>query len=563
MKRILPYLIFLAVCFLSAYPLFHNLDKLTLRMWDESRIAVNAFEMKHNGNYIVPYYEDKPDMWNTKPLLLTWSIVASTKLFGDNEFGIRFPSALCAFLLTIFLYLFFRFYLQDTLGAVVAALSLITFYGYIEYHVARNGDFDSMLTTFTFMCTTSLFIGFFRRSNQWLVLASVFMVLGFLTKGIAAGIVLPGAFLYFVASKNGFKELFKSRIIVFTAAAIVFSFLYYLLRESVNPGFLANVVSNEITGRYLNAAEGHQQPFIFYVKSLYDRGIDGWFTIFIVCIFLGFINTNQRIRSFHLYTILILLVFLSIHSLSSTKLPWYIAPVYPHIAVVIGIGLSSLIQKIQSALLKNYSQNYVLLAISIPLLIFYFKYPYKNIGNTSVRARKEQTYPELFFGDKIKDYLQRSNSSKNISIAHEDYNSSLEYYVRKFRADDFTLSKKHFKASFEQGEIVLACEKNVIDHFTNEYQIEYIINEQNYWVFKILKQNTIQISDQLLRESAVALESKMKEIASIPDWNSSIREKAKKNNTPFEEQLRLDAIWVLENDKKISSDVANHLRAKK
>jgi hypothetical protein len=54
---------------LCYFTLFHQLGHLTLRTYDESRNAIHAINMYADGNYLIRYFEDKPDMWETKPPL--------------------------------------------------------------------------------------------------------------------------------------------------------------------------------------------------------------------------------------------------------------------------------------------------------------------------------------------------------------------------------------------------------------------------------------------------------------------------------------------------------------
>lgn len=88
---------------LIGIPLFQYLDYLPVRVWDESRTAVNAYEMYQHGNYLVPTYNEEPDMWNTKPPLMVWLQVFSMKLLGTNEFSLRLPSAFAALVTCILL----------------------------------------------------------------------------------------------------------------------------------------------------------------------------------------------------------------------------------------------------------------------------------------------------------------------------------------------------------------------------------------------------------------------------------------------------------------------------
>lgn len=103
---------FLTVLFISAFavacyfPLFLHLDHMSVRLWDEGRRAVNAFEMAQSGNYLVTSYEGKPEMWGTKPPFLLWCQVFFMKIIGYNEVALRLPSALAALATIIMLVLF-------------------------------------------------------------------------------------------------------------------------------------------------------------------------------------------------------------------------------------------------------------------------------------------------------------------------------------------------------------------------------------------------------------------------------------------------------------------------
>ncbi len=70
--------------------------------------------MLNNGNFIVTYFEDKPDMWNTKPPLLIWIQVLFMKFVGVNELAVRLPSAIAAFFTCITI-LIFSFMLFETI----------------------------------------------------------------------------------------------------------------------------------------------------------------------------------------------------------------------------------------------------------------------------------------------------------------------------------------------------------------------------------------------------------------------------------------------------------------
>ena len=78
---------------IASIPLFIHLDVLPFRLWDESRLASNAYEMHRNGNLIVTYYEGQPEMWNTKPPLAIWMQLIFIKILGFNELAVNRAAA--------------------------------------------------------------------------------------------------------------------------------------------------------------------------------------------------------------------------------------------------------------------------------------------------------------------------------------------------------------------------------------------------------------------------------------------------------------------------------------
>jgi len=98
---------------LISIPIFQHLGSQAIRLFDEARLANNAYEMYHSGFSLVTTYSGEPDMWNTKPPLLIWLQVLSMKVAGINETGLRLPSAFAAFFTCILLLLLGWRYMKE------------------------------------------------------------------------------------------------------------------------------------------------------------------------------------------------------------------------------------------------------------------------------------------------------------------------------------------------------------------------------------------------------------------------------------------------------------------
>src|SRR4051812_31990685 len=101
-------------------PVFGNLNTLPIRIWDEGRIAINAFEMYASHNFLVTTFNFVPDMWNTKPPFLVWCMVFLMKIIGVNELSVRLPSAFAAFFTCAAMLLFLRRYFKDAWMGIIA-----------------------------------------------------------------------------------------------------------------------------------------------------------------------------------------------------------------------------------------------------------------------------------------------------------------------------------------------------------------------------------------------------------------------------------------------------------
>ena len=109
---------------------FHILGTWSLPLIDrdEPRFAEASREMIGRGNYIVPYFNNQLRL--DKPPLTYWAQVSSYRIFGENDFAARFPSAIAAALTALSIFVWGRRMGGEKLGwwaAIIFTLSLQTF----------------------------------------------------------------------------------------------------------------------------------------------------------------------------------------------------------------------------------------------------------------------------------------------------------------------------------------------------------------------------------------------------------------------------------------------------
>jgi 4-amino-4-deoxy-L-arabinose transferase-like glycosyltransferase len=110
--------------------LFHLAGTWTLPLVDrdEPRFAEASREMIERGDYVVPYFNNH--LRFDKPPLTYWTQAASYKIFGENDFAARFPSAIAAAFVALSIFAWGARIGGNRVGwwaAIVFTLSLQTF----------------------------------------------------------------------------------------------------------------------------------------------------------------------------------------------------------------------------------------------------------------------------------------------------------------------------------------------------------------------------------------------------------------------------------------------------
>lgn len=481
--------VFLLLCY---FPLFLHLDSLSLRLWDEARRAVSAFEMATNGGWLIPKVEGHPDMYGTKPPLLVWLQAIFMKILGYNELAVRLPSALAG-LATVGLLVFFSYrHLQLKLAGFLGGLVLLTTDSYINSHGAIAGDYDALLTLWTTAYLICFFLFLTKEQVKYLYFTGLFVTLAGLTKGIAGMFFLPGLLLYAILQKKSFI-LFKTRqfyLITLSAGVIILG--YYFLREIYNPGYLKAVWENELGGRYFGGLEGHTHDFRYYFRVIFETGKYApwcfiWPLVFLIAIYL------PKTKQFGTLVLLNTLVFILILSLASTKIEWYLLPIIPSTALIVGVGLEQLFLGLKMQLPGVKPIGHYLLFGAFLFALFFVPYR-KIIQKVYVYEHsgwaKEQTV--------YRDFMKVVKDIKNYSILHPHYNGQIVFYKEVYNHQGYEISEQllhqppsevqQIKAgppNYQVGGQVMICEREAKNELEKAYQLEQLYTWKDCRLVKI------------------------------------------------------------------------------
>ncbi len=284
---------------------------------DEGAFSEATREMLLRGDYITTYLNG--DLRFDKPILIYWLQALSVKLFGLNEFALRFPSALAATLWAIAIFRFTR-RRYDERSALAATLFMVASLQITI--IAKAAIADALLNLFITLSLFCLYEYLQRGIKRHLYLAAAFIALGTLTKGPVA-ILIPAATLtIFLGLRREWGRL--GRILFDPLAWLIFLALalpwYWLEYQAQGMKFIQGFLLKHNIGRFKHSFEGHAGSLLYYIPVILIGMLP--FT----SILLKALSRIKKFFSGDLERYLLiwgLFVFL-FFSLSGTKLPHYI-----------------------------------------------------------------------------------------------------------------------------------------------------------------------------------------------------------------------------------------------
>lgn len=469
----------LLLCLISI-PIFAQLGTFPLRIWDEARLADNAYEMYHNGNLITTYAEGTPDLWNTKPPLMIWLQTLSMKVFGINEFAIRFPSALTALLTCAALLIFSVRYVGSFWFGFITVLVLMTSQGYVGEHAIRTGDYDALLTLFTTVSCLSFFAFTETYKNKYLYLFFLFMALAILTKSIVGLMFLPAIFVYVLFRRQLIAILKNPHFYFGLLVFVVITIGYYLLREFDNPGYINAVFENELDGRYLKTVDAESFPFRYYFDTIGKVRFTNWILILPCGALLGLLSKNSKIWRVSLFSLLVSIFFYFIISCGDTKHLWYDVPMYPFLSILVAIFIFYIFDLFTN--IHCFSQNLKYHIIPFIFLFLIFITPYSETVKR-ITTPFEDMYGIYSMGYYLRDIKEKPN--ENINICYDGHFVQNLFYLNILQKKGFDICRTDWK-SLKVEDVVIANQDEVKDYIERNYNFEILEEFYNLKKYRII-----------------------------------------------------------------------------
>lgn len=307
---------------------------------DEGRYAEIAREMLVTGDWITPRYNGYK--YFEKPPLQAWATAAAFQVFGIGDWQARLWTALTGFLTILFAgFTGARIYNPRAgwLAAVVLASSPIW---------VISGHFNSLdmgLSAFLVSALCSLLLGQTSPNKNscrhWMWACWAFMALATLSKGVI-GVAIP-AMVFNAYSISTWDWKVWTRLHLFSGSILFLAITapWFILIAQRNPEFLEFFFIHEHLQRFTQDAHSRTGP-IYYFVPLLLIGILPWFLQILGAIAQAW---NERRREFSPGWLLVcwFVVIFAFFSVSRSKLPGYIIPVFPALALIIGNRLDRLL----------------------------------------------------------------------------------------------------------------------------------------------------------------------------------------------------------------------------
>ena len=322
---------------------FMGLGSVPLFDVDEAVFAEATREMVETGDWITPQYNgaDRFD----KPILFYWLMAGAFTVFGVGEWGARFWSAALGLGLVAVL-AGFGFRRQ---GARVGFLSGLIAATSLEVIVLAHSAITDM--TLIFFITSGLLALYAAVQSadanagaRLAILGAAALGLAVLTKG-PVGIVLPGLIVtIFLWLRGGMWETAK-RLPWWRMAAVFLAIVapWYLLELNARGwAFVEGFFLKHNVRRFTGVISGHAGPFYYYVPVV-AVGFFPWTALLVPAVRWAWPSGWRGLRrptdreALGLFLLVWAGTVFVFFSLAGTKLPNYVASLFPPLALLTGL----------------------------------------------------------------------------------------------------------------------------------------------------------------------------------------------------------------------------------
>jgi 4-amino-4-deoxy-L-arabinose transferase-like glycosyltransferase len=382
---------------------------------DEGYYAAVVAEMNRRSEWITPYFNGKP--WFEKPILLYWFAKPSVSLFGEAV-GPRLPSVLATVAL---LYLVGR-YLHRRVSAVAACWGMATLgTSLLIIGLGRMMMTDALLD----LSLCGAFLSFYESlvgHKAWRVLTAFCLGVAVLAKGpVSLPLFIALVVWTYIKEKDrrpDFRGYWLLGSLALAATVCIWYLPAYLENGQV---FVQKFFIEQNLQRFGGGDEAHKVPIVLwpiYYPVVLFVGMFPWSVGLVKRWRLAFREGSELERYLARWAMVILVFF----TVSGTKLPHYILPAVPALAMISAVSYAKT-KPFDLRLTIGLSVGYCVLANAIFMLW------YRQSGFLEVHADARMINHAVSGRGAVLTYqLARVSNSKGLSL-NDTSNPSLGFYL--------------------------------------------------------------------------------------------------------------------------------------
>jgi 4-amino-4-deoxy-L-arabinose transferase-like glycosyltransferase len=319
---------------MAALVWFCNLDYRKLVRPDEGRYAEIPREMVASGDWLTPRLNDLK--YFEKPALQYWATAAAYEAFGQAHWTARLWPALTGFLGILFT-AFVGMKLWGRQAGIYAGLVLgssVLWVGIGHINTLDMGV-SFFLTVGVFSLALAQRAQWPKSQRNWMLVAWISLGLAILSKGLIGAVLPAAAFFVYSVLNLDWAAWKRLHILKGVLALLIVTAPWFIWVSIVNPEFFNFFFIHEHWDRFLKSEHKRLGVWYYFVPILLG-GILPWMFMMFGSLATAWqrepVEGFQTRRYLLVWCVLVFLFF----SVSKSKLPSYILPIFPALALLIG-----------------------------------------------------------------------------------------------------------------------------------------------------------------------------------------------------------------------------------
>jgi hypothetical protein len=256
---------------------------------------------------------------------------------------------------------------------------------------------------------------------------------------------------------------------------------------------------------------GTQRGFLYYLSGMLSYRFLPWIYILPVCLLFAYLNQSKLIRDFSVFALVYFISYFLIISYSKTKFPWYDAPLYPIAALLIGLGISTILSSFLISESKvghtgkggfyNIKHPVVYsLVLFIVFAIPFLRNLYEVYKGIPFRQNeKSVTVSAVLYRDYFKelDTVNFDFKLNTVSVINNyRYNLPLLYYVEEAEHNkSYSLDVEWRTPSnqiFHHNDVVISCDSTSEQELRDQY-ITQLLHQSNTCKTLLIKEKRTEV----------------------------------------------------------------------